>query len=84
MSQRKQVMIELAALEQQLLTQQAQVNKHQHYFLTLFHNPYLMVPILLLPAFMMGWKSVRIHHPLRALKHIVKFMIPVVLTHIKA
>lgn len=73
----------LENLEKQLMCQKAQVNKHKRYFLTLFHGNDLMVPAMLLPAFIMGWIGARIRHPGRFLKYIGKFLLPVILTHIK-
>lgn len=57
MSSRRQVMIALEKLETRLWNQQAQVDKHKRYFRTLLHDSNLMVPAMLLPAFLMGWKS---------------------------
>ena len=81
-SPRKQLIMKLTELEKQLVSQQTQVNKHKRYFLSRLHDSHLMVPAILLPAFLIGFRCARIKQPARFLKPIGKFLLPVMLTHI--
>ncbi len=74
MSQRTQVMIALARHEEQLWNQQAQVSKHRRYFKTLLHDSNLMVPALLLPSFIMGWKIGRLPRASLMLRQFSEFV----------
>ncbi len=79
MRQRKRVIMALAMLEKKLWSQQAQVNKHKGYFLTLLHGNPWVVPALLVPAFIIGWRSARTRHLVRFIRHLAKFLTPIML-----
>ena len=49
--------------------------------MTLFQDAWLMLPVILLPAFIAGWKSGRA--PVHAFKQFGKFVILTMMSHIK-
>ncbi len=71
----------MAILEKKLWKQQTQVNKHKRYFSTLFNdNKRVIIPALMLPAFLMGWRSARSPHPVHMLKQFGKMLLPTLIT----
>jgi len=76
-------MIAIALLDKQLWIQEAQVNKHQRYFLKLLRDNSFVVPVMLIPAFFAGWKSGRMPDASRMFRQIGKFVGLAIMTHIK-
>ena len=65
----------IATLEKKLWIQRTQLDEHKHYFSTLYQNKILMLTVLLLPAFITGWKSARAPSAARGLRQWGKFVL---------
>ena len=59
MTSRKQLMLEIASLEKELLIQKIHNYKHKHYLSNFVNEHKFVILAMLIPAVVLGWKAGR-------------------------
>ena len=72
---RKQIIMEIAAMEKTLRFQQNQVDEHRRYLKTLVKkNKSILLALILIPAFFIGWYSGKKNRAVAVIKHVGQFL----------
>ena len=70
---RKQVIAQLAIMENKLKYHQDRMKAHRHYLVDWIGKSTLTLIYTLLPAFIIGWKAEKIRRSEHAMKRLIKF-----------